>query len=418
MKNQDTQTIKRKKNTISTIIWEKCVVNNRWARKFLKFSLVIIILAEIFSLIADICPMEYWFGWIERLVTYEMANIVPIIAIAWGVVTVLISFLLGRTENRMYGIRFINQLLASYGEKSVFFMIFSFCLQLIFMIISVAYELRILFTAVVIAQILYLAIVFYIVVRSLSLEVIESDIKEQTLDLLKKYQSINAEYERILTKKTNIAETVEFVEKAKINRISRWMAFEMLKNFHFEKKEDVEKVERILIEICCSKSKGIMKTKMVYYLFKQLLENNDFIRVEIIIRDCFFQKRENTDNDFRKGILAAIITERKMITYNYCLSLIEQYLKVKITEEKVELILWTILWAIHQNLFAENIQETIENMLFVSNLKNIVYENALDVQEEIYNKIVWISCVDLSILEEVKESEKIIEGILMNDAWI
>ncbi len=96
-----------------------------------------------------------------------------------GAVAIPIGYLLGKAEQRMYGIRFIDQLIVGFGEKECVLFIISLCSQILFMTISVVCDWKLAFIVIAIAQMMYVFIGFYIVCWGLSYKALENTIEEQ-----------------------------------------------------------------------------------------------------------------------------------------------------------------------------------------------------------------------------------------------
>ena len=417
------------------VIWKMCFEEN-CGKKLTNVLTTIIIIAEVVAFVINICASKCLTQCSGFLRTYKITDVIPIIAIAWGAVAIPIGYLLGKAEQRMYGIRFIDQLIVGFGEKNVCFFIISLCSQILFMTISVACDWKLAFIVIAIAQMMYVFIGFYIVCWGLSYKALENTIEEQDELLLK---DINGKIDGVKKKSDNQA--VEFtlndyvdqmILATNIGKIDRWLILEVIKNISFEKKEDIDKIKALLKSVVDLKYKGVAKRKVVYYVFNELSARNDRKIVKEIIFELFI-KNANTDSDTRKAILGALITQRNVWSQQVCLALLENYLDSEIDEkeDKRELILWTVFWGIYQKMFAEDEREKVGNELFIDQLLNLVRSQAT-VRDIITKKhdtfvariekketpIIWQTCVDLAILEQTNDMGRIVKELLASELWI
>lgn len=86
-------------NRLKGILWEKYVLEAKGTQAII-YILRVTFFLEIFFLLVDLCPADYWFAWIEQVVEYNISDVIPVVAIAWGAVSIPMGFLLGQIEHR------------------------------------------------------------------------------------------------------------------------------------------------------------------------------------------------------------------------------------------------------------------------------------------------------------------------------
>lgn len=390
---------------LKNTIWKEYIVGIK-GQKLWIIILKTMFFIEVAALIADFSKQPYLRGWewLEELVNYDIALVVPVVAIAWGAVSIPMGFLLGQIERRNYGIRLVNLLIAAWGLRDAVLLIISFCIQLGFIILSVSYEMLILFTAVVWVQLIYVLFAFYIVMLSLSREAILSIIKNQCEKVCEDSQKESIKIEDELKNKS-VEEKVKFLTTDCVSvEQHRFLLKEMIKHIDFHMMEDVEVLESIFCENVCKQVRGIYGRKVVYDFMQILLLIAKQDTVEKITNDIF---EKEIGIDAQKGILEALISERHTQYYKHCILLLKEY-------GDIELFCCGILWGIHQKLFIEDAREKLENEYFVEQLQCLI--KATDKKselcnEEYFNNIVWESCKDIMFLKKVKDLDRIISGI-------
>lgn len=369
-----------------------------------------IFMAEILACFADECPAAYLFG-LEKVFVYKMDNVIPVVAITWGVVSIPISFLFGKIGQSNSGIQLLDLLVAGWGRGNIMFLIISFVSQLVFILISVTYEKTVFFTVVAWTQIMYVCLFFYLVALSISHEAVRSIIKKQTEYI---YMSLKQKYDGITFKDSEMKNYLR--EYSEVMTRHHWILKDMIKNLNYLEKENVENLENILEEDICSILAGRSGRKMVYELFEILLSVANPDTVNRITSNVF---SKNIGKDARKSILGALLSERKEIYYEQCAILLEKLRDESGASENIkefeELLFWGILWGNHQRLFIIKPEDILQNQIWIDDFRDeIGYKKNLEHQKsEEFNELVWDSCLDFMLLTNIDELNPVIENIFI-----
>lgn len=398
-------------NRLTKNVWEKYVLEDKGTRKIIRI-LIVFFVGEVVAFFADLCPADYWFDWLERAFEYNTANVIPVVAIVWGVVSVPIGFLLQQIENRNYGIRLIDFLIASLGKGNSVFLIGSFWFQLVLIVYSSAYNRPILFTVVTWTQLIYVFCFFYLVMLSISHEAIDNVIRRQSREICKGLKEKNDNLENEIENK-RIKEQVKILMNYRdTEEMRHWLLLDMIKNIDYNRFEDVENLKKILVEDVCPKLKGFLGRKTTYDLFKIMLSVAEKEVMKQIASDVFSAK---VGVDSRKGILAALISERTPDFYQLCNNLIRKLEDSCMDkDDKERIFIWTILWGMHQKTFSMNLMEKMCNDVFIESIQKIIKENGIcfvSHEKEIFNDTVIQSCKDVALLMNVETIDEVIVNL-------
>lgn len=375
-----------------------------------------VLVIEIIALVADICPLNYPWYWLERIFVYKMSDVIPVVAITWGIVSIPMSFLLGRVEQDSYGIKLIDFLIASWGSGNAMFLVASFVFQLPLMLWAITYSMSITFTVVAWTQILYVCLAFYLVVSSLSHEAIKNIVKSQSKKIGKYAQEKSVELNNKLKneKSCNQSLIIENSLEEYSNAMKRghWILKDMIKNLDYKKIENIESLESILRDDVCHDLIGVFGQKMTYELFEVLLSVADLDTVNRISVNVFCG---NIGEDAQKGILGAFFFERSLNAYKQCEVLLEKWREeVKNDEVFAQLCYWSILWEKHQELFIVNPEEKFRNEISMKRLRNMIGNNCcFKIQDA--NTYIERSCFNFMIVKKVSEINRIVENLFTGD---
>lgn len=365
--------------------------------------LKIILFAELFAFLFDLCPQPYCHRWIENIFEHETSTGATVVAIAWTVASIPLSFLLGQSEQRRYGIRLIDLLIAALEIQGLLLLLSSLCIQLALILMSVTYNLSILFTVVSWAQIKFLILALYIVSLSLSKEVIQNIIEDQSIEIKEelmrmwKYDSDTLYSTDLKTLNENIKHFKE--EFTKLKRRRHWLLEDVIKQLNYQNNVDVEILESILVADQCLNLNNLIGQKIAYDIFSTMLT----VAGQDVVNKISYQLYTKLNSYSQKGILGALISERTPAAYEQCQFLIK-LLKPEGDDKKeniVDLYRWGILWGENQRLFTTKPDELLENEIFISQFKSLMKQNCalpstFDVSQ--FNKSFSQICIDTWLL--------------------
>lgn len=395
-------------NRLKGILWEKYILEIRGIQKII-YILKIMFFLEFFALLADLCPANYWFGWIEQVVKYDISNVIAVVAITWGAVSIPMGFLLGQIEHRNYGIRLIDFLVASLGIGDSAFLISSFWGQLVYIVLASTYNRPVLFTVVTWTQLMYIFCFFYLVMLSISHKAIENTICRQSEKICKKLKEKNEALEKELQNKNLKLQNNLLISYTNMAEMRHWLLLDMVKNIDYYRFEDVESLKKILVKEVCPNLSGLLGRKAVYDLFRIMLSVAEKEAIKQIAFDIFSAK---VSVDTRKGILAALISERDGDLYQLCINLIENFENYCTEKPHIEhMFIWTILWGMHQKIYAMNPMERLQNDVFISSLQKSAKEYEIDFRgydRDLFNNLILQSCQDIMMLTRADVADRII----------
>ncbi len=395
-------------NRLKGILWEEYILDVGGIQKII-YILKIMFFLEFFALLSDLCPVNYWFGWIEQVVEYDISNVIPVVAITWGAVSIPMGFLLGQIEHRNYGIRLIDFLVASLGMSDSVFLIGSFWGQLVYIVLASTYNRPVLFTVVTWTQLMYIFCFFYLVMLSISHKAIENTICRQSGEICKKLKEKNEALEKELKNKNLRIQNNLLINYTNTTEMRHWLLLDMVKNIDYYRFEDVESLKKILVKEVCPNLRGLLGRKAVYDLFKIMLS---VAEKEIIKQIAFDIFSAEVSVDTRKGILAALISERDGDLYQLCINLIENLEDYNMERSYTEhMFIWTILWGMHQKMCAMNPMERLQNDVFISFLQKSAKEYKIDFMgydRNLFNSLILQSCLDIMMLTRVDVADRII----------
>lgn len=389
-------------------VWEKYIIGTKGIRIVL-FVLKLLLAVEGVAFLADVCPADYWFEWIEHIFQYDISDVIPVVAIAWGVVSVFMGFLLQQIENRNYGIRRIDFFIASLGKGNSVFLIGFFLFQLVLIVYSSTYNRPILFTVVTWTQLVYVFCFFYLVMLSISHEAIDNVVRRQSREICEGLKEKNDNLENEIKNKCIKQQGEILINYRDTGEIRHWLLLDMIKNIDYNRFEDVESLKKILVEDVCPKLKGFLGRKTTYDLFKIMLSVAEKEVIKQIVSDVFSAK---VGVDSRKSILAALISERTPEFYQLCNNLIRNLVDSCMDEDyKERILIWTILWGIHQKMFTMNLTEKMCNDVFMESVQKIIKECGIhfaSYEKEPFNDAVIKSSEDAALLMNVDAIDKVI----------
>lgn len=369
-------------------------------------------LLEMVAFLVDLCPADYWFDWIERIFEYDTSTVIPVVAIAWGVVSIPIGFLLGQIEHRNYGIRLIDFLVAGLGKGNSVFLIGSFWVQLVFIVLSSAYNRSVMFTVVTWTQLIYVFCFSYLVMLSISHEAMVNIVCKQSREICGKLREKNSLLENEIKDKSLKQQNAVLSHCLDPAEMRHWLLVDIIKNVDYCRDEDVENLKKILKDSVCSDLNGLLGRKIVYDLFKIMLSGVEKEVKKQIVSDIF---NADVSVDTCKGILAALISERNPDFYQLCNCLIGNFMDKPIDKKKKEhLLIWTILWGMHQENFVIDLMEKVYNDTFIESIQKISKEYGVcfaNCDKMLFNDIVLESCKDVMALMNVDAVDKIIVSL-------
>lgn len=388
-----------------------------------------IIFLEIAAFIADLCPADYWWAELEKAVTYDISAVIPVVAIAWGAVAIPMSFLLGQIERRNYGIRLIDFLIAVWTKAFALFLVISFCSQLIFILIAASYKMPVLFTVTAWSQIFYVILAYYMVLISLSQNITQCVIKDQSAALFKKFCDEFEHYVGTELRDKNLAEQKTAIalichNYSDIIDTQHWLLKEMVINMDYSRIDDLKNLTDILKEILTYYGYGMFGLKTIYELFETMLTVGKKEGVYTIAYELFDLEGKPTGREWnenvKKGILGALISDRAPESYELCKTLMKKVNKTNNKNELKKLYQWSILWSIHRRGALNSPQELLGNELFTLEFYHLMLGNCQSIpsnNEETEKQLIcnfFQSCLDFAILYKVFEIDTIIYRSLLN----
>ena len=399
---------------IKATFWKNYIVGVKGSKKMV-FLLKVVCILEVLAFIADICPADYWFDWFEKMVTYNISDVVPVVAILWGAVTIPMGYLLGQIERRNYGIRLVDFIIASVGMKDSVFMIGSLWGQLVFIVPSVLYKMPILLMTVSWGQLLYVFSSFYLVMLSISYEAIHNVISEQSKVVCEgtkdKSDRLAEELKNEGMKKRN----EKLTNYTNIVGVRHWLLIDMVKNLNYCRLDDMESLERVLTDNVGVGLKGIVGRKIAYNLFEIIMSVADREAVMRISENVF---SANVSMDMRKGILAVLISERDSEYYSHCSNLMQELESCNINNEDIaQISIWGILWSMHQRNLIMSSVEQLRNDAFIDTMQQSLQMKGIRFigdDEENFNELVIESCMDFMMLMQVDVADKIVAQLFEN----
>lgn len=219
-------------NRLKWILWEKYVLEAKGTQAII-YILRVTFFLEFSVLLVDLCPADYWFVWIEQVVEYDISDVIPVVAIAWGAVSIPMGFLLGQIEHRNYGIRLIDFLIASLGMGNSIFLIGSFWVQLVYIVFSSTYKRQVLFIVVTWTQLIYIFCFFYLVMLSISHNAIESTICRQSREICKSLKEKNEALEKELPNINLKLQNNLLIDYTSTAETRHWLLLDMIKNIDY-----------------------------------------------------------------------------------------------------------------------------------------------------------------------------------------
>lgn len=92
---------------------------------------------EFTAIIFDILPLKYCCRFLENVFSYDAGHLVAIVVVIWTFTTVLISYVIGKMEEKNYGISMRDIFFAEMNERQVIGLMLVFFGELFFLIIAV-----------------------------------------------------------------------------------------------------------------------------------------------------------------------------------------------------------------------------------------------------------------------------------------
>lgn len=419
-------------NTDSKSLLASQSSDNNFINKLFKITKIVIyilsiavICVEIIAFFADLCPANYWWVGLEKIVTYDITIVIPVVAIAWGAVAIPMSFLLGQIERRNYGIRLVDFLIAVWTKTFALFLVISFCSQLVFILMAASYKLPILFTVTAWSQIFYVILAYYMVLISLSQNITQSVIKKQSATIFQKScDEFNRYVDKELKDKTLDEQKKAIAEiwhnYSEIIDNQHWLLKEMIINMDYSRMDDIKNLADILKEVFPNYCNGMFGLKTVYEIFETMLTVGRKESVYTIANELFDLEDHKWNETVKKGILGALISDRTPEAYELCKTLMKKINKTDNECKLRKLYQWGVLWSIHRRGALNSPQELLRNKLFTMEFYQlmlsdcqVIQSNSEEAERQLVNEI-YQSCLDFVILFKVSEIDTIIYRLLLN----
>jgi len=311
------------------------------------------------SLIFDICPQEYWTPWLQDLFTYKISDVIPIILVIWTFSSALISFYLGKKEDKCYGIRLIDILRMGHSSTDWLQMILLFFSEIVLLTIATIGEWEITIVISAIVQSLTMGYVFslicYVTSKQTVLQEIEKDMQRTRQD----YGYIcQKEYSKLKVFPDNHSKLLLFwkkMESGELNdKFKDILLIKMIRNTNYSRYDETDKLFDTLIkynrddewksviadtdaqQICAQ----VMDRKICKHLTTCILESSEGNTAALnLIRSWFMDQYSSLE--MKKGILTALMEHP--IPNN--LELCHRILKIE-KNFRSELYLWCIIYHI------------------------------------------------------------------------
>lgn len=164
----------------------------------------------------------------------------------------------------------------------------------------------------------------------------------------------------------------------------------------------MESLKKILVKDVCPNLSGLLGRKTAFDLFKIMLSVAEREVIKQVVIDIF--SAEDVSVDTRKGILAALISERDADLYQLCVVLIE-----RLGNEHI--FIWSILWGMYQKMCAMDLMEKLQNDIFINSLRKSAKEykiNFMGYDRDSFNKLILELCLDVMILTRAYVADNII----------
>jgi hypothetical protein len=248
---------------------------------------------------------------------------------------------------------------------------------------------------------------FYLVGISLSREAVRNIIETQCEKICRISREKNLELEKELrssaiNKKTEII-TKHIGMHREMLKDQRWLLETMINNIDYSSSESVEMLKLILKQKVFTNVEGYVGCKIVYDLIGQMFQAADRAAVYDILCDIFWEENETS----RKGIICAMLSDNRSEDFDRFEKLVASWNDHSKDESgKENIVRWTLLWAVHQQVYYLSYAEELANRRFVDWCKHYLKSNKTDGQ------MIWESVIMFQILTETNNLVRVIDNCI------
>ncbi len=307
------------------------------------------------SIIFDICPQEYWTPWLQDIFTYKISDVIPIILVVWTFTSALISFYLGKKEDKCYGIRLIDILRLEHSSTEWFQIVLLFFSEIVLLTTAAIGEWEITIVISAIVQSLTMGYVFCMICYATSEHIVLQEIEKNMQRTKKHYGHIcQIRYSKLKGFQNNRFNLYSFWKNMELDKLNYKdiLLIKMIQNTNYARSDETDKLFDTLIQynrnnewksviadtdaqqLCAE----FMDRKICKHLTTCILETSERNAVALnIIRSWFMDQYSSLE--MKKGILTALM--EYPISDN--LELCHRILKIE-KNFRSELYLWCIIY--------------------------------------------------------------------------
>lgn len=259
-----------------------------WYEKFSSMKLWALCCICIFlEIILDLLPCQYVFGFLERIFSYNIGNVIAITVVIWTFTVTLSIYYLGKMDERCFGIRMIEVIIIKYHPFKLFILAIIIMSELLVLIIAAILEWEITIAGIAVLQFFTMVYMFLMVCMETSRTTIIKGIETQSLD-------------KSGDKTDN----------------GKFLIYEMISNIDYENNCDVNVLLDILFKIS-----PLITVEHSEKIGKQLanciiLNGKKSENMWDMLRNWFVS--DMSFMEMKRGILMAVVDNLSPSNFNYC----------------------------------------------------------------------------------------------------
>lgn len=321
-------------------------------------------------IVLDIIPCKYFTSWIERIFTYNLANIIPIGVALWAFVTGMIIFWFGKSSEYYMGITYREIYNAIIKKKKFMIEVEEASISSIaVMLLASFYEWKITFLICILIQFLTMSIMYYAIKSSVSKEGIEKAVCDNINDIVKVFESM--EEKGIVGRQSEIC-----IEEAIFVKAIRGIDKGDIKG--------IRNLVRILRATGLYQIEGGQAIAMGRFLTDEILTTTLPREVKLEIIQDLFLGNEACAVDLQKGIIFALVENFDYSMFDQIKSLIacvEKKRRKKGNDGDRE---EYVTWYIAAFIFLTRFMQYEKNHIFIHDIVNY-----LETEEKYFPEKMW-----------------------------